>query len=179
MIPIRTIHATHIQRDRGVGIVEIIVGSAIITLTLLGIIATFHFHTQAGLKNTKKIQVAYLLEEGMEAVRFIRDSGWNTYFKPLSTSTPYYLYFNGVRWEATTTTQALIDGVFDRTVIFEDVYRRDSDSDIIASTSPDSKTFDPDSKYVRVRVSWIDLVSTSTATSTIETQTYLTNIFEI
>ena len=108
----------------------------------------------------------------------IRDASWDIYINPIATSTPYFLYFNGVWWEATTIQQPFIDGVFDRVVIIEDVYRRDSDSDIVASTSLDANTFDPNSKYVTVRVSWAN-TSTSTATSTIETQTYLTNIFEI
>ena len=163
------------QRDRGIGIIEILVGSAIISLVLFSIVVAFHLYIQAGLKNTEKIQAAYLLEEGIEAVRFIRDNSWSIYIDPLSTTTQYRLYFNGAFWEITATGQPLIDGVFDRILTIEDVYRRDLDSDIVASTSPDANTFDPNTKYITVNVSWAEGISTST----MEMQTYFTNIFEI
>jgi len=80
----------------------------------------------------------------------------------------YNLAFDGSNWEATTTS-ALIDNVFDRTITIVDVYRRDSDDDIIASTSPDSKTLDPNTVQVTASVSWDE--------DEVNATTYFTNIF--
>ncbi|MDP7648317.1 MAG: hypothetical protein QGI82_01305, partial [Candidatus Pacebacteria bacterium] len=80
----------------------------------------------------------------------------------------YNLAFDGSNWEATTTS-ALIDNVFDRTITIVDVYRRDSDDDIIASTSPDSKTLDPNTVQVTASVSWDG--------DEVNATTYFTNIF--
>ncbi len=137
--------------SEGFGLVEMIVGVSIVTLALLGIISTFSFYIQTGQQNVRKIKGMFLMEEGIEVVRSFRDGGWDANIATLTRDTPYHLFFTGSSWQATTTPQT-ISGLFMRTVTLSDVYRRDSDDDIVASTSPDSKTIDPDTVEVRVRV---------------------------
>ncbi len=147
---------------------EIIIGTTIISLSLVGLITSFNLFVSTGLSNTQKVQAVYILEESIEAFRYIRDDGWTANISTLSKNVSYNLAFDGSNWEATTTS-ALIDNVFDRTITIVDVYRRDSDDDIIASTSPDSKTLDPNTVQVTASVSWDG--------DEVNATTYFTNIF--
>lgn len=147
---------------------EIIIGTTIISLSLVGLITSFNLFVRTGLANTQKVQAVYILEESIEAFRYIRDDGWTANISTLSKNVSYNLAFDGSNWEATTTS-ALIDNVFDRTITIVDVYRRDSDDDIIASTSPDSKTLDPNTVQVTASVSWDG--------DEVNATTYFTNIF--
>lgn len=152
----------------GISLVEVVIGTALILLSLVGLTGAYSFYLKAGLKNTDTLKAAFLLQEGVEAVTLLRDDAWSN-LSPLTPGVSYYLSWNGTTWVATTA-EALIDGAFRRTVILDDVYRRDSDKDIVASTSPDSKAIDPNTKQVTVRV---------TAGGVDQPlSTYLTNLFE-
>lgn len=160
-----------LKPDRGIGLIEIIVGIGVIAVALGGIIAAFTLYFRAGTGNTDTIEAAYLLEEGVEALRYLRGNSWSANIVPLSTSTAYFLVLSGGTWKATTS-DMLIDNVFRRSVTLNDVFRREIDDDIIASTSPDTKYFDPDIKHVIISVE-------NASTSDIMTaETYLTNLFK-
>lgn len=152
---------------KGMGLIEIIIGTSIISLSMVALITSFNLFINAGLANTDKIQAIYLLEESSEAFRHMRDGGWTTNISSLSKDTPYYLILENSNWSATTT-QAFIDGVFNRTITIHNVYRRNSDSDIIASTSPDAKTLDPNIAQITTNVAWNK--------GSVNSTTYLTNI---
>ena len=154
--------------SKGIGLIEIIIGVSIISLSMVGLIFAFNLFINAGLSNTEKIQAIYLLEESTEVFRYLRDGGWTANISTLSKNTPYYLILESSSWKATTTS-ALIDGVFDRTITVYDVYRRDSDSDIVASTSPEAKTLDSNIVQVVANVTWDN--------GEVDSTTYLTNIF--
>ena len=158
----------HHHYSSGFGLIEIIIGVSIISLSLVGIVTAFNLFMRTGLTNTEKIQATYILEEGVKAFRHIRDSGWLSNIDTLARGIPYYMVFDGSGWEATTT-QSLIDNIFDRTVTIEDVYRRDSDNDIVASTSLDSNTLDPNTKQITAKVLWDG--------KKVNMTTYFTNIF--
>lgn len=149
---------------------EVLVGTAIISLALIGLVTAFNLYVRAGFANTPKVKAIYILEEGIEAVRFLRDNGWTSDIASLTTGTQYYLEFNGSIWQSTTIPET-IDGIYQRTFRLDDAYRKISDSDIVASTSPDVKVIDPQAREVIVRVSWGD-------GNVIEMTTYLTNLFE-
>ena len=166
-ISVKNKNTKHIY-SRGLGLIEIIVGTSIITLSMVGLITTFSFFMRAGLANTERIKAIYILEESTEAFRYMRDAGWTTDITTLSKDVPYHLVVNNSNWEATTT-ESLIDDMFDRTITIVDVYRRNSDSDIVASTSPDSKTLDPNTVEVTAKVAWNE--------NEVKSTTYLTNIF--
>jgi len=153
----------------GIGLVEVIVSVAILAFSLIGIVGGFNFYLRAGIENTDEIRALYLAEEGIEAVKFLRDGSWDANVAALATGTPYQLAIVGTTWESTTT-PVLIDNLFTRTFTLDDVFRRNSDDDIVASTSAEVKTLDPDAKEVAVRVSWAD--------EEVETITYITNLFK-
>jgi type II secretory pathway pseudopilin PulG len=153
---------------KGFGLIEIIIGAAIISGGILSIVTSFNIYTRYALSNQYNIQTAYLLEEGVEVIRFFRDNGWTTTITPLATTTPYYLVFNEgeMRW-ATTTNPYYIDGRFLRSVVISDVYRNAQD-EITSSGVYDSQT-----KLITVSVSFVNRSATTTKTLS----AYISNIY--
>jgi hypothetical protein len=154
------------NNKKGFGLIEIIVSASILTSVFL----TFYFFYQKALyieqKSTAFIQANLLLEEGVEVVKLFRDDSWQNNIVFLSTSTPYYLNFTGTTWEATTT-EILIDPIFDRTVVFEDVFR-DANDDISSLG-----TYATGTLKLTVQVEWLD----RGATTSRSVQTYIADIF--
>ena len=157
--------------EEGFGLIEVLVGAAIVATVLIGSVTAFQSLVRNGLRAPEELKALYLVQGGAEGVRFLRDSGWNAKIEALQLNTPYYLSSVLGAWEATTT-PSLIDGTFKRTATFESVYRRDSDKDIVASTSAEQKTLDPDARFVTVTVT-----ATSTGSS-VSITTLFTNLFE-
>src|SRR3989344_5493626 len=155
----------------GISLVEVIIGTALILFSLTGLTAAYSFYLKAGLKNTDALKAAFLLQEGVEAATLLRDTGWSS-FASLTSGTRYYLSLEGSAW-VPTTTPVLVDTVFTRTIVLDDVYRRNSDKDIVASTSLDAKSLDSGTKQLTVRVT-----ASSTPMLDKSIVTYLTNLFE-
>lgn len=157
---------THKQKaQRGFGVVEIIVGASVISIALFGLVSTFQNSLRISRETGRIIEARFLTEEGLEAMRIMRDGGWSNVGN-MATSTPLYLIFSGGTW-ATTTTQTFINRTFLRSVIVEDVRRNGTDD--IASIG----SIDPDVKKVTVSVAWFGRGATTTESAA----TYLVNIF--
>ena len=112
------------------------------------------------------MQGDYLLEEGIEVVKLLRDAGYVNNIAKLSTTTPTYLAWNGTNW-ATSTSNVFIDGRFERKIAIGEVMR-DANQDI-----SETGTLDPSTRLVTVSVAW----NAKGATTTKTIQTYITNIF--
>lgn len=153
------------------GLVEIVIGSAIIALTLIGVVAGIQRYISVGLQNAAKVKAAFYAEEGIEVARGLRDSSW-TSFSALSSSTTYYLGFTGSAWVATSAPTTTLSG-YVRTVSIGSVYRRASDHDIVPATSTESKYNDPGTRQVTVTVSYLQ----AGGTSTVQMATYLSDLF--
>src|ERR1035437_11205017 len=84
------------NKKRGMGMVEVVIGTTIITVGLLGLVSTYNFYLQIMVHNTPNIQSAYLLEESVETMRLLRDQSWTANIASLSvaTSSKYYLLFH-------------------------------------------------------------------------------------
>lgn len=150
---------------KGFGVVEIIIGSALISIALIGLIGAFQSSLVASREAGRKLTATFLAEEGVEAARLMRDRSW-TNISRLSTTTVYYLTFTGGTW-STTTVSSQIFGTYYRTVRVSDV-KRDGSQDIA-----ETGTWDPNTKKVTTDVSW----SKRGATTTVSLSSYLTNIF--
>lgn len=153
--------------QRGFGLVEVVIGSAVLSVALLGISGFFQTVLMASRTTESAVQGDYLLEEGVEVLKIFRDIGYATNLRNLSTTTTHYFSWTGSAW-ATTTTNTFIDGEYERKFTITDV-KRDANQDI-ASTG----TYDPDVKLVNVSVAWWRPV---VGTTTRSIQTYITNIF--
>lgn len=156
------------KATRGFTLVEALIASAVALVVILGVTSAFTQGLRASSNNTAHVQAAFLEEEGLEAVRLLRDDSWNTNIATQSAGVPFYLTYNGTTWRATTTA-AYIDGRFFRAVTLDNVNRDNSSQDIVSSGG----TLDANTKKVTVSVSWYE----HGATTTRSLQTYLTNIF--
>ena len=154
------------KNSKGFGVAEIVVAVAVISLSIFGLLSVANISLKTLRGNTNSIQAAFLLEEGVEAVKILRDSGWNENIVSLSAGTDYYLSFNGTTWKATTT-NAFIDNIYERKFAVNNV-NRDGNDDITASGA-----FDPNTKKITVSVSWLS----STGTTTKSISTYITKLF--
>ena len=159
--------------NRGFGLMEILVASAIISASLFALAGTAQLAFRVIAENSNRVQAEFLAEEGLEVVRILRDSSWSSNIPPLSSGISYYPVFSSTSstWMLASKDPGLIEGLFSRVAIFDDVYRRDSDDDIVASTSPDSNTLDEGTKQVTSRVSWQD------DEKYVEFTTYITDMF--
>lgn len=158
-------HSTY-KNTRGIGLVEIVVGVGIFITVIISVVGAYRFLVRFSGMTSRTVKAHYLLEEGVEVARILRDAGWDT-FSALSSDTPYYFVRTGSMWEATTTPQ-VVDGGFYRTMTLSEVYRGAGD-DIAPSGTLDSGT-----RFLTVSVSWLR----GTATTTRSTSLYLANLFE-
>ena len=158
-------YTTYMYSRRGFTIVEVLVGSAIIAFFIAAIISSYTFYLQISPTNVRNIQATLLAQEGVEAVKLIRNEDWSTNIDPLSNSTTYYLDFVSGAWTLTTSANT-IDSMFTRIVEFNAV-NRDGNDDIAASGTNDDGT-----RELIVTVSW-DSGAESKSIST-----YITNILE-
>lgn len=152
----------------GFTLVEVVVAAAMITIAFVAIAMYYKKVLDVSEDTTRHIQSGFLLEEGLEATKLLRDEGWNANIGSLSTTTNYYLTWSGTFWR-TTTVPLKVENVFTRTIKFSDV-RRDGVDSIAAAGTLDSGT-----KKVTVSVTWPVKGGSGMATDTAET--YLTNLF--
>lgn len=132
---------------KGFGIIEIVIVTTIISVAFLTMMSTASMSLRTSEKNTLELKANFLLEESAEAVKIMRDNDWQTNIASLSAGTDYFLEFDGTTWLANVS-NVLIDGVFERKFIINDVYR-DANDDISSSGVLDQNT-----KKITVYVSW-------------------------
>lgn len=154
-----------IKYNKGVSLVEIVVAAAIIMVSVVSIFATHAIMVKFSLSNTEYIQGALLAEEGVEAIKTLRDYSFSSEITPLFIDTPYYLEWDGSRW-VTTTDTIITDNVFERFFYVDDVFR-DVTTDDIVPPGGISSVFDPSTKKITMSVSWLE--KGATTTKTIET----------
>ncbi|MBA3550754.1 hypothetical protein H0W32_00925 [Patescibacteria group bacterium] len=159
------------SRVKGMSLIEILIGCSIIVIGILALSTTFTKYVTFALNNERTIQAAYLAEEGLEAVTFLREKGWTTYIATVSTSTPRYLAWDSTNlfWKATSTPQ-YVDGIFLRSISISDVRRNNTTEAISTSTS--GTYYDPNTKNITVSVAYKQGIGTTTQTMS----TYITNL---
>lgn len=157
-----------IKAPRGFGLVETVVGTAILLVILLGLVQAGQYAFRLVNDANLKLRASFLAEEGIEAVRTLRDVSWSLNIAPVANGIDYYPAFSGGAWQISQTPVSLVDGIFDRRVSFSAVYR-DANDAITASGG----ALDPDAKKVTVSVSWTNRGRTATTTIS----TYFTNLF--
>ena len=153
---------------KGISLVEVVIGIAIIVGAVLASFVYFSLAIKVARQSAETIQATLLVEEGIEALRVIRDSGYSSGLGSLSKNQDYFLSFSGSTWQSTTASST-IDGVFTRTFFLEEV-RRDSNDDIVLTGG----SVDPDTLEVTVVVSW---QAEDGDQKVLETSTYLTNAY--
>jgi type II secretory pathway pseudopilin PulG len=152
----------------GFTLVEVVLGTAIVLLVLVSLVAAYSLYLRVAFSNLHKTQAIFLSEEGIEAVKLMRDDSFDVRISPLNVGTNYFLSFSNGKW-GTTTTNGMISGNFLRHFTVESVMR-DSQSNIVSSGG----TIDPDTKKITVFVEWREQNSTTTKA----VSTYITNLFD-
>ena len=158
---------SRLKREGGFGLVEIIVGISVITVAFFAMMQVANVSLKVLKANENNLKATFLLEEGLEAVKIMRDSGWTINIDALSNNVDYYFEFSGGMWHSTTT-NVLIDNFYERKFILGSVYR-DSNDDIAPSG-----ILEVNARKVSVSVSWSDGRGETTKTIS----TYITNLFE-
>jgi len=139
----------NLKQQKGIGMIEIIVCLAIIAVTFWGFLELVRYNLKIQEQSEAKLEAMNLAIEAIEAVRSIRDENWNN-LASLSLETRYYPIISTNKWTLTAANPGPINGLYDRWVIFERVYR-DSSDDISSSGTEDSQT-----KKVTAVLQWND-----------------------
>lgn len=153
---------------KGISIIEVIIGSAIIVIALVALVSSMAGVLKVDASSSRSVQATLLADEGIEVMRHLRDISWDSSIAPLTTGSTYHFEFNGSSWSVVAGAGSLIDSALTRTVIVNEV-QRDAESDIVSSGG----TVDPGTKLVTVTVTY----PTSSGISTTTASTYLMNIF--
>lgn len=145
--------------------VEVLVAVSIIAVSVLSAMAVSQKAVQVSRQAFHTAQASFLLEEGAEAVRILRDNGWSN-ISALMAGTTYYPAFSGGTWTLSAT--ANTSGIFTRTITLSAVNRDGTTGDISASGAADAQA-----RLVTVTVSWPE----GGATVTKSLQFYIMDIF--
>lgn len=160
-----------IKNKSGIGLVEIIIASSIISITILVLLTVYTMVSKHSNYNIYTLKGSQIAEETIEVLKFLRDSGWNSNIETLSTNTTYHPYWNinlvPNRWTAVTS-NILLENKYEVSFVLSDVYR-DGSHNVVSSGG----TLDNGSRKVNINVSWRQ----NGATSTKSMETYLFNIF--
>lgn len=157
------------NKDHGIAVVEILVVIAIIGIAMFSLYELLLVSRNSTSRELRRTQALSLAQEGLEAVRNIRDQGWSENITPLNTSATYYATLSGSAWTLTSVNPGPIDTLFTRTLTFANV-NRDADSNI----SP-TGTDDPNTRKVTSTVTWLDRGSSRTVSLATNMTNFLDN----
>lgn len=127
--------------------IEAMVAISIIVVAVLAAMSVTQKAIYVSRQSLHVSQASFLLEEGAETVRILRDNSWSN-ISGLTVGTNYYSTFSG-SWTLSTTPLAV--GIFTRKINIANVNRNATTGDI-ASTG----TSDVGTKLVTITVSWTE-----------------------
>lgn len=132
--------------QKGSLMIEAIVAISIVTIIILGSMTVAQKSLQISQRSLTHTQANFLLEEGAEAVRIIRDDNWNN-ISNLALNADFYLVFNSGTWSLNSTPNTIDQ--FTRKVQLASVYRDASTGSISSGGNLDSGA-----KLITITVSW-------------------------
>ena len=135
-----------ISKNKGFSLVEILVATSIIVVSILAVMTVTQKSVSMSRRALHTLQASFLLEEGAEATRIVRDNAWAN-ISALNAATDYYPAFSSGTWTLSTTASQV--GIFTRKVNVASVSR----NDITGEIDP-TGTDDPLTKLITVTVSW-------------------------
>lgn len=165
---LRALYPKLSRRTAGFTLIEIVLAASILSTFMMSISLYYKKILDVSQDTTRHIQSGFLLEEGIEAVKLLRDTSWTSKIATLSAGTTYYLYWTGTVWTSTTTKQ-VVENVFTRSFAVANVNRDASDNIAAAGT------LDSGSKKVTFSVAWPRKGARATTTDSAEA--YIMNLF--
>lgn len=136
--------------------IEILVAVSIISVSILLAMEVSQRSVYLSRQALHSTQAAFMLEEGAEVVRILRDNGWSN-ISALTPGANYYPAFAGGTWTLSAIPSTV--GIFTRTAVISSVNRDNTTKDI----SPGG-TDDPGTKLITITVSWTEGSVTITKT---------------
>lgn len=135
------------ETSKGVGLVEIIIAVAIINLAFFGLSQLGVLALRLLREEKQTIEAGYLAEEAIEAVRNVRDQGWNN-ISGLTMDAVYHPEISGLpqKWSLVSGAETINN--YTRQIVIKNV-QRDAFDKIIESGGTD----DPNTKKITVIVS--------------------------
>ncbi|MFH1608745.1 MAG: hypothetical protein ABH951_01850 [Patescibacteria group bacterium] len=155
----------NLKKSAGFMMVEVLVAVSIITASVLASMAVAQKSITLSYRSLHTAQASFLLEEGAEAIRIIRDDAWAN-ISSLSTVTDYYLVFSGGTWTLSVDSSQV--GNFTRKINIADVNRDAVSGDISVAGVNDTQT-----KLITVLASWPEAGAIAEKTLSF----YITDIF--
>jgi len=149
--------------EKGQSLVEIIIVMAMSIVILPALLTGLVSSRQGKVQQTQRTQAVYLLNETVDAVRSVREKGW----EPFAINGTFHPAILGTSW--TLATGSAVVNNFTQKVIIGDI-NRDSNGAIASSGG----TLDPSSKKVDITVSW-NQPYLSTASASLYMTRYLSN----
>ncbi len=155
------LESVNMNNRRGQAILEIVIALAIFSFIAIAIVSLILGSLHGGQQGSQHLEADAFAQEGIEALRSIRDGAWNEV-----PSAQSGLTISGSQWIASGSSDSLPP--FTRTITVSDVCRN-AQGDIAAC--PASYT-DPHTKYAESRVDWTTIENTP---NTVVQSSYFTN----
>ncbi|MBI2040457.1 hypothetical protein HYT18_05310 [Candidatus Microgenomates bacterium] len=134
-----------LTNQKGLSIVELLVTIGLAAILFPALLTGFVAARGGRAQQEQRIQATALVEEAQEAVRQVRESGWEAF---VTTVCPCHPKISGSSWILAAGAETTADG-FTRSLTIEDVLR-DADGNIVTSGGTD----DPSTKKVTTTLSW-------------------------
>src|SRR3990167_8741836 len=82
----------------GIGLIEAVAGVSIISIFIFSLMLASQLSQKIVGESVRNTQASFLLEEGVDAVKILRDTGWGSGIGNLAVGTNYYFSYNGTTW---------------------------------------------------------------------------------
>jgi Tfp pilus assembly protein PilE len=135
-----------LQSKRGFMLVEIVIVISIIVVSVLAAMSVTQKSIYVSRQALHASQASFLLEEGAEITRILRDNSWVN-ISGLTNGTNYYPVFSSGTWSLSTSLSTV--GIFTRKINIANVNRDATTGDIAVSGVNDIGT-----KLITITVSW-------------------------
>jgi prepilin-type N-terminal cleavage/methylation domain-containing protein len=156
------------KTQKGFSLVELMIAISLSAIILISMTQAVVVAVDTTERERHLIEATHLAEEGIEALRAMRNGSWSANIQTLENNIAYYPAISGGNWVMTGQNPGLALGVYERTLQLAAVYR-DANDNVSASG-----TLDPDTRKVTMTVGWRE----RNATTTIVLETYLTNFLQ-
>ena len=155
-----------LKNSSGFGLAEAVVAVGIIASFVVAVTGVNTLYISMAFENKNPFIASVMAEEGLEAVRFMRDQSWDNNIALVPLDVPFYLVFNN-GWFLDAVPPS--PDVFTRTVTFSAANRDPLDNIVAIGGTPD-----PDTRLVTISVSW----QGKNGIITKNVKTYITDIFQ-
>lgn len=154
--------------NAGFGLIEMVIVSGMVAMTFMVFTQAEALALRLLRAEQENMETTLLAGEALEAARSVRDESWTANIawrtqSPLaSPSLSYYPVMISGKWSLATSSPGLVNGIYNRFIVFEKVSR--NGSDVIV---PSGGTDDPGTRKVTSQVQW--------GSKTVTLVSYLTN----